>query len=415
MAPRPVTDRDTGIKILYEPDKIDLDIVFIHGIGAHPDDTWGKRTGSAEEPVFINWLSHPDMLPAAVPNARIMRYGYKSNWYGANAIQQNVLRVGDRFLRSLSRKREDSSCKKRPLLIGAHCFGGLVALAGVIQAERDRKRWPNIYENVTGMLLFGTPFRGTEEASQMKMLLTAQSMYKGTIHEDILGVTYRNDALLMQIVRDFEKIRGRDNDTIMVTCFYELIPVDVMMILSLEGELSLMVDQTSGCLDRAEIVGLERSHFDLNKFDAPDEEEYETVLDEIRRMVKAAPGLLTAKYQDVINHPDSENGQSEVLDDHSMGELDPWGVHELSTGEPNGRLQDQTAEHVRGPNVDVNQRRIPGTSSQPMKLPSGMNMPRTRSWVIKRHQSVYSIEYDESNDWLGALTGLLQKMRHLDF
>lgn len=45
------------------------------------------------------------MLPAAVPNARIMRYGYMSAWFGNDAIQQNVTEVADRFLRALKRER----------------------------------------------------------------------------------------------------------------------------------------------------------------------------------------------------------------------------------------------------------------------------------------------------------------------
>ena len=51
-------------------------IVAIHGIGAHPDDTWYKKvdTGGPSE-CYVNWLKDTHMLPAVVPDARIMRPG----------------------------------------------------------------------------------------------------------------------------------------------------------------------------------------------------------------------------------------------------------------------------------------------------------------------------------------------------
>ena len=45
------------------------------------------------------------MLPAVVPNARIMRYGYESQWFGPEAIQQNTTSVANRCLIALQRER----------------------------------------------------------------------------------------------------------------------------------------------------------------------------------------------------------------------------------------------------------------------------------------------------------------------
>jgi hypothetical protein len=59
----------------------------------------------------------------------------------------------------------------------------------------------------------------------------------------------------------------------------------------------LRVDETAGCLDRAEKIGLQRTHFNMNKFGNPEEEEYLTVLDEIEKMVVAAPDMLAAPSQ----------------------------------------------------------------------------------------------------------------------
>jgi hypothetical protein len=46
------------------------------------------------------------MLPAVAPNARIMRYGYQSQWFGKEAMQQSASTVAERLLRALKRKRK---------------------------------------------------------------------------------------------------------------------------------------------------------------------------------------------------------------------------------------------------------------------------------------------------------------------
>jgi hypothetical protein len=46
------------------------------------------------------------MLPAVAPHARIMRYGYQSQWFGEGAMRQKVSAVAQRLLLALKRKRK---------------------------------------------------------------------------------------------------------------------------------------------------------------------------------------------------------------------------------------------------------------------------------------------------------------------
>ena len=81
----------------------------IHGIGAHPDDTWCKKVdagGLGER--YVNWLSDASMLPAVVPQARVIRYGYESQWFGEETISLKASTVAQRLLRSLTRERKVS-------------------------------------------------------------------------------------------------------------------------------------------------------------------------------------------------------------------------------------------------------------------------------------------------------------------
>ena len=42
---------------------------------------------------YVNWLKNIYILSTVVPNARIMRYGYKSQWFGEEAISQKASTV----------------------------------------------------------------------------------------------------------------------------------------------------------------------------------------------------------------------------------------------------------------------------------------------------------------------------------
>ncbi|PSN73792.1 hypothetical protein BS50DRAFT_654603 [Corynespora cassiicola Philippines] len=178
---RLVTDDDIGLKVLREaPAEADgiIDIVAVHGLGAHPDDSWCRNVGTRESPRWINWLEEESMLPAVAPNARVMRYGYESQWFGKEAMQQSASTVANRLLRTLKRKRKDISF--RPLLFVAHCFGGLVVLKALLEAEQYPSEWPGVFPSTTGLVFFGTPFRGAGGMNQMEMLEAARREY----HDD---------------------------------------------------------------------------------------------------------------------------------------------------------------------------------------------------------------------------------------
>mgnify|MGYP001249839509 FL=1 len=48
----------------------------------------------------------------------------------------------------------------------------------LIEACHDTARWHGIFQSTTGLIFFGTPFRGAEGMSQSEMLQAALSGYE---------------------------------------------------------------------------------------------------------------------------------------------------------------------------------------------------------------------------------------------
>ena len=69
---------ETGVPALL----IETSVVAIHGKDAHPAHTWSALLSPDRDPKdpssYINWLDDDTMLPAVLPTAQVLRYGYLS-------------------------------------------------------------------------------------------------------------------------------------------------------------------------------------------------------------------------------------------------------------------------------------------------------------------------------------------------
>ena len=75
-------------------------MVAVHGLGAIPEITWKEKKSG------VNWLEHEAMLPNAIPEARIMRFGYDSMWLGRDPVRTNLRTIADGLLAALALERE---------------------------------------------------------------------------------------------------------------------------------------------------------------------------------------------------------------------------------------------------------------------------------------------------------------------
>ena len=75
-------------------------MIAVHGLGAIPEITWKEKTSG------VNWLKDKAMLPSAVPNARIMRFGYDSMWLGRNPVRTNIRDIANKLHKALVLERK---------------------------------------------------------------------------------------------------------------------------------------------------------------------------------------------------------------------------------------------------------------------------------------------------------------------
>ncbi|KAJ3579438.1 hypothetical protein NPX13_g1123 [Xylaria arbuscula] len=294
---KPLDPRRMGLHTLYEPkeaEDIDVDILAIHGIGANPDHTWVDRKTK------INWLNHQTMLPDALPNARIMAYNYESFWFGDNAVKQSLRSVAEKLLRAITEARIE--CLDRPIILIGHCFGGLVALECYVVAAMHSTQYEGLANSVVaGMMFLGTPFYGIHHDSGMtKLGEVYQAIAASEVHleDNVLGTIAQDNDVLVAAVSDFVQYLGNSANILKTKlfCFWETKPSKIGRVAGLEDtKPKFLVDQSSGTLIGHEKEGLDKDHFEMNKFIGKDDNNYKVVLRELQKMNNNAMALIEAR------------------------------------------------------------------------------------------------------------------------
>ena len=117
--------------------ELHFSIVAVHGLGGHAMGTW---THAATGKIWLR-----DFLPLAIPNARVMTFGYDARvvdsrsivgmMENANSLLTHLrnyrnsrdLEVCDSFRFSRLNNSKVNSCEKtRPLIFIGHSLGGLI-------------------------------------------------------------------------------------------------------------------------------------------------------------------------------------------------------------------------------------------------------------------------------------------------
>jgi len=103
----------------------------------------------------------------------------------------------------------------------------LIKAKALLEAKDEEDEWPGIFASTTGLVFFGTPFRGAGGMSQTEMLAAARQEYDDDqIQGDVLKILEPGNEFLREVVDKFCKTQSRREKT-QVACFYETKASDV--------------------------------------------------------------------------------------------------------------------------------------------------------------------------------------------
>jgi hypothetical protein len=97
-----------------------VDIVAIHGLNGHYENTW---TTKREDGTPVNWLT--DLLPKHIRNARIMSFSYNSRVQFSKSTS-DIFVFADQLLEQLLAVRSTAIEEARRMVFICHSLGGIV-------------------------------------------------------------------------------------------------------------------------------------------------------------------------------------------------------------------------------------------------------------------------------------------------
>ena len=193
-------------------------IIAIHGLGGSAFKTWTDKDEHL-------WLR--DSLPAPVPTARIMTYGYDSTVvFGSSRMSIDDFSLD--LLSRLSLVRQESAEKKRPVIFICHSLGGLVFKQALISAKLQGNNYRNILESIHGVVFMGTPHRGSRSASHARLLskiINTATLGRG-VRSELLEFLKISSRSLEQISRQSVQILN----PLSIVSFYEQKPLGPSLI-----------------------------------------------------------------------------------------------------------------------------------------------------------------------------------------
>ncbi|KAI0893254.1 hypothetical protein F4806DRAFT_201562 [Annulohypoxylon nitens] len=311
-----------GIKELYPLDKQnvepEIDIVFVPGLGAHPEDSWkSESTG-------FNWTT--DGLVRDFPRARILLYMYESAWTGSLKVKQFMSNIAMTLLNGLKSKREDR-IQRRPIVFIGHSMGGLVIAKAITIADTRRDKFPVMFEAIAAAIFFGTPFNGAAAASAAAMYAYYAEKIGTASSSKLLDLMKPGDEGLRELRHEFMRLVGKLNPKIELLCFYEEQPTDFSKMAGLPSLFGLskmaipksfadFVTRDSATLPGVDEQGLAANHRDLVKFDGPKDDMWnQFVKDPLKKIIHGAQLAVKNRLNSVRDIDRSMiNGIMEVLD-----------------------------------------------------------------------------------------------------
>ncbi|KAJ2972222.1 hypothetical protein NUW58_g9231 [Xylaria curta] len=192
-----------GLFVLYPPPELlggiqshTVDIVAVHGLNGKARDTW------KDEASGMLWLE--DFLPEALPQARIMTFGYDSSLLLSHA-KGRIEDFSRDLLNRLWMLRQSPETKHRALVFVAHSLGGIVVKKALILAHEDNRHYGDVLSSTIGVIFMGTPHQGSNIVNWTSFLTNAIQIMSGTnlVRTDLIKELSTHSHTLLEISKSF--------------------------------------------------------------------------------------------------------------------------------------------------------------------------------------------------------------------
>ncbi|KAI9859753.1 MAG: hypothetical protein M1813_006470 [Trichoglossum hirsutum] len=255
------------LMVLKEPDggSPTVDIIFIHGLGGHPIDTWK----AAWDDHASNSIWPRDILGSDFPTARVLTYGYD----GTELRQSMGISSLARHLLGSIRASRNGDEIDRNIVWVAHSFGGLLL------KEALKLSWSTtdpddslVFSATIGIIFLGTPHQVTNSSSWFDLLSETKAI--STPMKESLNFLKKTQN---EFLHDLLTFRNILNDgRIAVVSFFETRAI------ATEQGPRLITESITALDHQLERVGhIEGNHFTMCKF----ADEFQSGYIQIRRAI----------------------------------------------------------------------------------------------------------------------------------
>ncbi|KAH0564767.1 hypothetical protein GP486_001837 [Trichoglossum hirsutum] len=294
----PVEVKRIGVSEVYASEATpEVDIVFVHGLGGHPYDTWVGKKKKVFWPVQL--LSKD--LAKRKENVRILVYGYNADVYaygGGKTSSDRIHNHAQTLVQTLYANRSLEDAIERPIVFVCHSLGGIV-VKRALQYSRsitDKKiqHLRSIYVSTSGILFLGTPHNGTDAAKLGSTLRNLANVVLSAVvrtEPQLINALQTSSETIQNINVEFTNFQRRFN----LFFFHETLRT------SFGVKEDYIVDEPSAApnVEGAEYAGIEANHSEMSKFDSKNSPGYDLVAEAIQRYAnKEALAVIKTRWQE---------------------------------------------------------------------------------------------------------------------
>ncbi|GKZ73223.1 hypothetical protein AnigIFM50267_009900 [Aspergillus niger] len=263
-----------GIRPLYSPKDISVDIVFVHGLTGNSYSTW------LDPDTEVYWPVH--LLSKDFPHARILAFGYDADVtkFIGPVGQSNLREHASALIADLANLRTKDNSADRKIIVVAHSLGGLVIKKAICLSEQEtQSHLKQLEQQIIAVAFMGTPHRGSDLAQFATGVANILKASGKRLNKGILQLLKRNSEVLADVEESFSIWLRKNADRFSLTCFFEELELPAV---------GMVVSKESAKIGGWPYLPIHANHMDMTKFATLEDTGYRRISGELRRWVDLA-------------------------------------------------------------------------------------------------------------------------------